>query len=368
MASGMKYAVFGEGKGGLAVAGRLLMKGAKVNFLTFREMQDYVAPLQQGGGITVTGIRGEGFVRLNKVTINVGEALKDVDVIAIVVEAQRQKRCAELCAPHLEDGQIVLLQPGNAGGALEFIHTLKQLGVVKDVPVAETVGLFLNYRRGPTAVEIIAVKNDTAVGVFPGSRTQEIVDALSLDFDELAPAANVLETSLSNINHILHPPIGILNVGRTEDTEGDFGLYTQGFTTSVAKLMEVSDEERVAVVRACGLVPVSLKKLLLQFYGDQGASGQSLYEVIKYNPAYQMWRAPPTIHHRFFTEDIPYGLVFISSLGKLLRVPAPSIDAMITLGSIVTGTDYWAQGRTAEKVGLAGMDAARMKEFVMEGR
>lgn len=367
MSSGMKYAVLGEGKGGLAVAGRLLLKGAKVNFLTFPDMQEYIAPLQQEGGIKVTGIYGEGFKRLNMVTTDVRVALKGVDVVAIVVEAQRQKPCAEICAPHLEDGQIILLQPGNAGGALEFANTLKLLGVAKDVPVAETAGLFINSRQGPAAVEIIAVKKDIAVGVFPGKRTDAIVDALNQDFGELSPATNVLESSLSNINHILHPPIGILNVGRTEDTGGEFGLYTQGFTPSTATLMEVSDEERMAVVRACGLSPVALKDLLLQSYGDQGASGETLYEVIKHNPAYQMWRAPATIYHRFFTEDIPYGLVFISSLGKLLGVATPSIDAMITLGSVVTGTDYWAEGRTAEKVGLAGMDTARMIEFVMEG-
>jgi opine dehydrogenase len=167
-------------------------------------MEDYIVPMQQGGGIQVTGVCGEGFARLNKITTDVGEAIKGVDVIVIVVEAQRQKRSAELCTPYLKADQIVFLQPGNAGGALEFAHTLKSLGVVKYIPVAETTGLFINYRRGPAAVEIVAIKNDIAVGVFPGKRAGEIIDTLNQDFGELVPASNVLETSLSNVNHLLH--------------------------------------------------------------------------------------------------------------------------------------------------------------------
>ena len=42
---------------------------------------------------------------------------------------------------------------------------------------------------------------------------------------------------------------------------------------------------------------------------------------------------------------MPYGLVFTSELAKEVGVPTPGIDAVITLASIVLGTDFRAEGK-----------------------
>ena len=53
---------------------------------------------------------------------------------------------------------------------------------------------------------------------------------------------------------------------------------------------------------------------------------------------------------RYFTEDVPTGLVPISSLGQLLGIPTPTIDSVIHLASILCGIDFMKEGRTVDKL------------------
>lgn len=368
MSSLPTFAVIGEGKGGLATAGGLAINGCTVNLLAQAEFEGFLDPIKHEGGLRVTGVLGERFVRLGRVTTDIASALEDVDVVVVVVDAGRQKHWAELCAPHLKSGQVVLLHPGNGGGALEFAQSLRESGTPPTVPVAETAGFFyVNRRTGPASIEISALKQGIPTAAFPGDFTEAVMRLLNPAFQGLAPAANVIETSLSNINHLMHPCQVIFNVGRIEDTKGDFGLYTQAVTPSVARYIEMLDMERLEVGQACGLSMPTFRELLLRFYGSQGAHGSTVHEVMHSFSYYQASRAKPNINNRLLTEDVPYGIVFIASLGRLLGVPTPGMDAIVTIASTLLETDMWRTGRMAARAGLAGMDAVRIREYVSHG-
>ena len=50
---------------------------------------------------------------------------------------------------------------------------------------------------------------------------------------------------------------------------------------------------------------------------------------------------------------MPYGLVFMSELGRQLGVPTPAIDTVISMASIIMGTDYRAcSQRLPRELGL----------------
>ena len=51
-------------------------------------------------------------------------------------------------------------------------------------------------------------------------------------------------------------------------------------------------------------------------------------------------KGPASMRDRFITEDVPYGLVFLSTLGQLLNVPTPVSDAIINLCGAINRTDY----------------------------
>jgi len=68
------------------------------------------------------------------------------------------------------------------------------------------------------------------------------------------------------------------------------------------------------------------------------------------------------------TEDVPYGMVLLSTLGDLLRVPTPTHDAAIQLTSIINRTDYWKTGRGMKQLGLSRLDKKGLNRFLLEGR
>jgi hypothetical protein len=55
------------------------------------------------------------------------------------------------------------------------------------------------------------------------------------------------------------------------------------------------------------------------------------------------------------------------SLGLVVGVPTPRIDAVIELAQTLAGTDFAETARTLGRMGLAGMDAARIRRTVVEG-
>jgi opine dehydrogenase len=71
---------------------------------------------------------------------------------------------------------------------------------------------------------------------------------------------------------------------------------------------------------------------------------------------------------RYVTEDVPYGMVLLSTLGDLLGVPTPTHDAVIQLASIINRTDYWKTGRGIKQLGLSKLDKKGLKKFLLEGR
>lgn len=60
-------------------------------------------------------------------------------------------------------------------------------------------------------------------------------------------------------------------------------------------------------------------------------------------------------------------LVPIASLGEMLGVPCPAIRSIITLAELMHERDYWADGRTVESMGIAGMSVKQIRRVVLEG-
>ena len=64
---------------------------------------------------------------------------------------------------------------------------------------------------------------------------------------------------------------------------------------------------------------------------------------------------PTSLGSRYMTEDLPYGLVPRSELGRLAGVPTPVIDGIVSIGSIVCREDYWTNGRTLRTLGFESL-------------
>lgn len=78
-------------------------------------------------------------------------------------------------------------------------------------------------------------------------------------------------------------------------------------------------------------------------------------------------KGPVSVKNRYFTEDIPYGLVPWAYIGDQLGVDTPVMDSIINLGSIIIEQDSWKTGRTLEDLGIAGMTVEEIKSYVYNG-
>lgn len=357
----VRFAVIGGGNGGLAMAGYLAYKGFLVNL--YNRTQAKIQSLIDNPTIDLTGaVEGSG--RLNKVTSDIGEAIRDTDIIMVTTPATSHYELARLMAPHLEEGQIIVLNPGRTGGALEVYETLRSSGCKKNIVVAEAQTFIYACRAtGPRSAKIFSVKHEVALAAIPAIFTHKVIRLLSGAYPQFTPAMNVMETSLNNFGAIFHPAPTLLNSGHIERGE-TFEYYLEGITPSIGQILERLDSERMKVATALGVKAVSARQWLEDSYG---AKGNSIYEAIQNNPGYRGLTAPKGLDTRYIYEDVPCSLVPISSIASSLGIETPSIDTIIRLANIMTGRNFFEEGRTVEKLGLKDMSANQIIEFAETG-
>ena len=179
------FAVLGAGHGGLAMAGYLALKGFEVRL--FNRTPDRLEPIRRRGAIELIAHDGEEIPRgagpLKLATSDMKEAITGADVIMVVVPATGHAWLAEQMAPHIKDGQIIVLNPGRTGGALEVHHIFRQKAIQADVIIAETqTFLYASRAVNPAQVQIFRVKNSVPVAAIPAYRTPDVINALSPAF------------------------------------------------------------------------------------------------------------------------------------------------------------------------------------------
>lgn len=358
-----RIAVLGAGHGGQTMAAHLGLMGCEVSL--YNRSADRIEPIKLTQSIELTG-QIEGVGKLALITTDIEEAIREAELIMVVVPANGHAYMAEVAAPHLRDGQMVVLHPGRTGGALEFFNLIHQHGCTADVVVSEASTLIYACRMlNPAKVHVFGVKNVIPVAAIPSYRTPEVIKKLNILFPQFVPGDNVLKTSLDNIGAIFHPGLTLLNAGRIESTHGEFEFYVDGATPSVARVLEAMDNERIAVAAALGIRAMSAREWLYVAYN---AAGRTLYEAMHANVGYQGIKAPPNTYMRYITEDVPMSLVPIASLGHQLDVATPMIDTMINIASVIHDQDYWTEGRTVETMGLTGLSVKQIRKLVLEGK
>ncbi len=359
------YTVIGAGHGGKAMSAHLALMGFRVTL--FNRTPERIAALKVRGGLDLESYDGgpRGFARLAVVTPDMQEALAGADIVMVVVPSSAHVDVAKMAAPHLRDGQIVVLHPGRTLGAIEFDKVLRDQGCKTDVTIAEA-GTFIYASRsdGPAQARIFRIKEALPLAALPATRTRRVLDALAPAYPQFIDGGNVLRTGLDNMGAIFHPALTLLNAGRIESTHGDYEFYIEGVTPSVARVLEVLDRERVTVAASLGIRAQTAQEWLKMAYDAQG---EDLNEAIHNQPGYYGIKAPSTLNHRYIFEDVPMSLVPIAALGQHYGVSVRGMDAIIRLACIIHRTDYWRRGRTLDKLGIDRLSVGELTQFVNEG-
>lgn len=144
---------------------------------------------------------------------------------------------------------------------------------------------------------------------------------------------SIVDTSLNNTNPPVHVPISLFNITRMANRE-EASFYGECLPPMLQDLVMAADQERCQVIRALGGTPKSVLELMNSAWDAQCAS---LKELGQSNPSLQSVQLPKTPYHRFLTEDVPYGYLAVSRLGKRYGVATPRIDFMVAAYQFLLG-------------------------------
>ena len=322
-----------------------------------------LAPFRTAKGIQYEGVLGDGFTLPAALCTDISQVLQGAEVILVCLPTLALAGIAQLLGEQ-EINIPVVLNPGHTGGALEFYHIFKQQGRTPP-PIAEFSTLsYVARKSAPNTINITGAANHLWVAKMPGGEK-----ALSAA-QELYPVAenigDVLGTSLTNVNMVLHPPGAVLGASWAEHTGGDFTFYVEGLTDGVGRVLEQLDQERIAVGAAFGhqLPDLFAEMRMIGTIEKETPKSEGLTRAIRSGKANKRIKAPDTLEHRYYQEDLWFGLRPFLAFASLAKVEVPIARSLMHLGQGLLGNFDENRGRTAQKMGIAGMTGPELMDYI----
>jgi opine dehydrogenase len=359
-----RVAVLGAGAGGAAAVAELTAAGHEVAF--WGRSAKTLAPFREQGGVAYEGVLGSGIARPRLITNDLREATAAADIVVVCVPSFAHAEIAQALAAAGTKDLPVVLNPGHTGGALEFRRASQTRGA--DPPIAEFSTLtYVARKYSPGCVTITGLAKSVRLAALPGGQA-----ALAAGRG-LFPCANimpdVLACDLANVNLVLHVPGAVLAAAWIEATHGDFTFYVSGMTGGVARVMRALDGERRAVARAFGHeLPSLVAEMQVIGTVQEGAGEDDLAAAIAGGEANRRIKAPDSLAHRYYREDFGHGLLPFTALASIAGVAVPIAASLLHIGATLIGADLSLQGRTAELMGIAGLDRPGLLKLVGANR
>ena len=342
-------AIIGAGNGGQAFAAYLSLHGHPVKI--FDVVQSTVDELTRLGGVELTGNADiTGFGKIELASTDIGAVMEGAEIILVVLPSIYHRSMAKAMAPHLKDGQIVILNPNASLGTVEFRKELDDCGVTANIILGCTATLLFACRADRIGHVIVSgQKTGFTASTYPASYNAYAAEKLRNVLPQFEFCEDIIRVSLDNLNCFMHPAPTLLNTGRIESGV-DFEYYL-GMTPSQGAVVDALDRERMAIAEAFG---VHCRTLVDEYINICGTHGTNVYEVCTNAKHYYAGiKGQKTLRTRYILEDIPCSLVAFQSMGKLAGVPTPTADALVALARVMV--PEVEEGRTLKNLGLEGV-------------
>lgn len=338
------YAILGAGNSGMAMAAHLALNGYKVH-LWNRSFENIKAIIETNQ-IHAQGMI-EGTANLSLVSTWMSKVVKQCKTLFVATPASAHHEVARQLAPLVNSSMTIILNPGRTFGAIDFINTLRRYGCKSMPVIAESQTIIYTCRREETNhVSVLALKHHVLLAAAHPEESRAVFDNLPECLKEhFQVSQSMIHTSLGNVGMILHCAPVLMNTGWIENNKTQFKYYYDGITSSIAAFLELLDRERLTLAQHLGVEIESVTQWMRRVYE---IPGESLYECIQNNEAYQKIDAPGSLNHRYITEDIPCGLVPLECLGYLLDVRTPLTTTIIDLANALTKSNFRQIGRVIE--------------------
>lgn len=346
-----QVAVLGGGAGGSAAAVELTQRGYRVRLWNRRSAT--IEPFHERG-IGFEGVLGSGRLHPELITTHLATALDGVEAVVVSLPALAHGALAVDLA-ELNVQAPIVLNPGHTGGALHFARTFESADA-DPPPLCELSTLTYVARRQADQVAVTGRAGRVYAACLPGGVTA--LDLALEMFPGTVPVDDVLATSLANVNLVLHPPGALLGASWVEATGGDFTFYVEGMTPGVARVLGQLDAERRAVAGSFGH---QLPDILQEMAGigtvePEDATAGDIARAIRRGRANARIAAPDSLDHRYYTEDLGFGLVPFIAFAEIAQVEVPIARALVELGEALVGRPLREKGLNARRLGLEGVD------------
>lgn len=304
---------------------------------------------------------------------------KDLDIVIFALPSFTHEMYLKALKPYLKQGVTIGAMPGEGGFDLCAIANLGSDFVRhSNLFALETLPWACRIMEYGHSVEVLGTKKEIEVIVSPkhGSTKEglvsDILHKLVGKLPAFDPAPNFLAVTLMNINSVWHPTISY-GFYRNKDVTKPFDeppLFYYGADEYTGdKLSKVSDEvleiKKVLLAKYPSLHLESLHHVsewMIRSYGDDIGDKSSIYTMLRTCKGYRGLTHPmrevevdgkkkylPNFKYRYFTEDVPMGLVVTRGIAELAGVATPHMDDVILWCQEMIGKEYIKDGKLVGK-------------------
>ncbi|MCB9942065.1 MAG: NAD/NADP octopine/nopaline dehydrogenase family protein [Geminicoccaceae bacterium] len=285
------------------------------------------------------------------------------DVVILALPAYGHKTVMDALAPHLRDGQPVIISSHASFGALYLARLLAARGIRSSIVCWGTTAV-TGRRQSPASVQVNTVRAQVDLCTLPQSGDNEALSLCNRLFGErFRQRDGLLAIALSNLNPQNHMGIALGNMTRME--RGEAWSQGQNVTPNVGRLLEALDAERLAIAEALGLeVKTIFEHFHLSFHVPVASISQMNQDMHAQGNG---GTGPATADSRYVTEDVPYGLVPTVILGELVGRPARLHSAGVEIFGAMYGRDFFAENDLIEALNLGNWTLPQLREAAAGG-
>jgi opine dehydrogenase len=356
----VNIAVLGGSNGAFATAADLSLAGHRVRL--WRRRPEDVSALAQG--ITLKAEQRQGPARLDTVTANLAEAVRDADVVIAPLPASTHEDLGRRLAGVLTEGQMVLLGAATLGSFV-IAREIARAGKAMPRALAETGTLpYLARKTGPAAVAAPVRAANLPVGVFPASRAKDTLARVRELYPAARPCVDALDVALTNVGPVIHPPLVLVNAGAID--RGPFDIHAAGTTESARRLIDAVDAERVASRKGWGFPAPHYE---MATYYDEARAAEGLYGAGAKAKlvASGLWNETLTFEHRYVSEDVELALPLLESSARSVSVASPTTSGLLGVFGALLARPLTGRGRDLDHLGLGELTLREVRELFHDG-
>jgi len=307
------------------------------------------------------------FQRLELITRDPQKAIEGADVVMIFIQTTYHQALAKKIAKYFEDKQLVILIPGYANSIFynNFCNKNPIFAEGESTPNDARV-------VEPGTVKVLFKNTRNSLSFFPATRTAEGMAIASrlfpaYDIEMSSVRKHIFESALHNPNIIVHT-VGLYVMypmleycAKHHPDEVPY-MYRDALSTDMAWLMIAKlDAEKMAVLSALGCKSIPyLDACLFRNEEDLQQDPKEVFENYKISSP----PGPYSFDNRYITEDVPMGLVLLSSLGEKFGIDTPECNHIIEMCGGILSRDFFKEGRTLASLGLGELTKEQLLHFL----